>query len=255
MSRVALDSSDYGSSDYRANRHYRTSLARLQGVQKSGAGEPAYLRWVNRPLGARAAAIAYRLGLSPNQVTAISGVLSLGGLVAIAIGGTRPVVAVTATALLLLGFALDSADGQLARLAGAGSRSGEWLDHVVDSVRLPLAHLAIAICLFFAGAPLWSVGASLAFSLVASVWFFAATLASQLLTQQDSREADAASGAPAWVSFAKLPFDTAALFFLVLLLPWLPVFLTGYAALLVLTITAALIALRRKFTSLRRETV
>ena len=235
---------------------YRTSLNELRGVQKSGAGEPAYLRWVNRPLGARAAALAFRLGLTPNTVTAISGVLSLGGLIAIAVGGTRPAVAVTATILLLAGFALDSADGQLARLAGMGSRSGEWLDHVVDSIRLPLAHLAIAVCLYFAGAPLWAVGASLGFSIVASVWFFAATLATQLLDR--TRPAPAAaepSTSPKWISFAKLPFDTAALFFLVLLLPLMPVFLVGYTALLVLTLAAALIALRRKYSSLRRETV
>ena len=236
---------------------YRTNLAELRGVQKSGAGEPAYLRWVNRPLGARAAALAFRIGLTPNAVTAISGTLSLAGLVAVALGGTRPEVAVAATILLLAGFALDSADGQLARLAGMGSRSGEWLDHVVDSIRLPLAHLAIAVCLYFADAPLWAVGASLGFSIVASVWFFAATLATQLLDRSQPRpqRVREPATAPAWVSFAKLPFDTAALFFLILLLPLMPVFLVGYSALLVLTLAAALIALRRKYNSLRRETV
>jgi hypothetical protein len=141
-----------------------------------------------------------------------------------------------------------------------GSRSGEWLDHVVDSIRLPLAHLAIAVCLYFAAAPLWAVGASLGFSIIASVWFFAATLATQLLDRSHPKPTSqppsaAPSTAPTWVSFAKLPFDTAALFFLVLFLPLMPVFLIGYTALLVLTLAAALIALRRKYASLRRDTV
>ena len=52
----------------------------LASAQKPGAGVPAYLRWVNRPLGRRAAAAAYVPGLTPNAVTLLSGVCSLAGL-------------------------------------------------------------------------------------------------------------------------------------------------------------------------------
>jgi len=226
---------------------YRAARARLRAVQKSGAGEPAYLRWVNRPLGARVAAIGYVAGATPNQVTAISGVLTLAGLVAVVVNGTNPVFAASATALLLAGFVLDSADGQLARLRGTGNPAGEWLDHVVDAVRLPLAHFAIVICLWRVGAPPWALAMCLAFSITASVWFFAATLGGKLDTEGTGR-----STAKNWVSFAKIPYDTSALFFLLLALPWLPVFLAGYSILFVLTVAAATVALRRKFRTLGR---
>ena len=42
-------------------------------------------------------------------------------------------------ALLVVGYALDAADGQLARLRGGGSVAGEWLDHVVDAVKIAIA--------------------------------------------------------------------------------------------------------------------
>jgi len=227
---------------------YRSSIEQLRSAQKSGAGEPAYLRWVNRPLGARAAAVAHQLGVTPNTVTAVSGVLSLGGLVAIAVVGTSVPGAITASALLLAGFVLDSADGQLARLAGAGNVAGEWLDHVVDAVRLPAAHLAIAAALFAASIPPAGIGVALLFSLVASVWFFAATLGGKL----QATAAGTRSASPTWVSFAKLPYDTSALFFVVLLLPWPDVFLPVYAVLFLLTLAAACAALVRKFRTLKR---
>lgn len=241
---------------------YRSSIDSLRHAQKSGAGEPAYLRWVNRPLGAKAAAAAHVIGLTPNAVTTISGALSLGGLAVLALAGTTPVGAVTASAMLLAGFVLDSADGQLARLAGAGSIAGEWLDHVVDAVRLPAAHLALAVALWLAGVPPLVVGMALVFSVVASVWFFAATLGGKLEVAARAAAHPGGAGSssadsgmrttPTWISFAKLPYDTAALFFLILVLPWTPVFLVAYTVLFVLTLGAALAALTRKYRSLQR---
>lgn len=230
---------------------YRSSIQQLRSAQKSGAGEPAYLRWVNRPLGARAAALAHQLGVSPNTVTATSGVLSLGGLVAIAAAGTTVAGAIAASALLLAGFVLDSADGQLARLSGSGNVAGEWLDHVVDAMRLPAAHLAIATALWAASAPPPGIGIALLFSLVASVWFFAATLGGKLQSTQSAGPV-ARADSPTWVSFAKLPYDTSALFFVLLLLPWPAIFVPVYTVLFVLTLGAAGAALVRKFRTLRR---
>ncbi|OAX67752.1 hypothetical protein A5N15_01010 [Rothia kristinae] len=51
--------------------------------------------------------------------------------------------AVIAALLFALGYAMDSADGQVARVTGASSPGGEWLDHVVDSVRVPAIHLTV----------------------------------------------------------------------------------------------------------------
>ncbi len=50
--------------------------------------------------------------------------------------------------LLLLGYALDSADGQLARLLGAGSKRGEWLDHTVDATKVSVLHGTVLISFY-----------------------------------------------------------------------------------------------------------
>lgn len=48
--------------------------------------------------------------------------------------------------LLYFAYALDSADGQLARLLNKQSKTGEWLDHSLDAVKIPLMH-GVAIIL------------------------------------------------------------------------------------------------------------
>ena len=55
---------------------------------------------------------------------------------------------VVVSLLLILGYALDSADGQLARLLGGGTPEGEWLDHVIDSAKLATIHLAVLVSLY-----------------------------------------------------------------------------------------------------------
>ena len=47
--------------------------------------------------------------------------------------------------LLASGYVMDSVDGQLARLRGSGSLSGEYLDHTVDCVKTATLHLAVLI--------------------------------------------------------------------------------------------------------------
>ena len=42
----------------------------------------------------------------------------------------------TAYVLLVLGYMLDSCDGQLARVSGKTSKFGEWLDHSLDIVKI-----------------------------------------------------------------------------------------------------------------------
>ena len=57
-------------------------------------------------------------------------------------------LALAVTALLVLGYGLDSADGQLARLRGGGSPLGEWLDHMIDSIKIVLLHSAVLISFY-----------------------------------------------------------------------------------------------------------
>ena len=232
----------------RASRSYATGMERLRFAQKSGAGDPAYLRWVNRGIGRRAASLAWVFGLSPNVVTAISAVLSLGGLLIVAIIPTSPAMAVTASFLLLGGYALDSADGQLARLTDRGSVAGEWLDHVVDATRLPLFHVAIAMYALRNQAQLWFVAVAVAFALLSSVWFFAQTLAEKLLPFEPPVRT-----APLWVSFAKLPWDVGVLYLSVLMLAITPLFSLVYTALFGITAIVAIASLRRKYLLLSKD--
>jgi phosphatidylglycerophosphate synthase len=124
------------------------TVRRLSAAQKGAAGAPAYSRFVNRPAGRVLAALAHRAHLTPNGVTGLSAVATCGGLALLVT--VRPTwwEGLAVAVLLLLGYALDSADGQLARLRGGGSPAGEWLDHMVDAVKASSLHLAVLVGLF-----------------------------------------------------------------------------------------------------------
>jgi phosphatidylglycerophosphate synthase len=231
-------------------RSYREALGHLVSAQKRSAGMPAYLRWVNRPVGRRLAALAYVARLTPNQVTILSGAASGVGVVVLVVFPPTVLVAVVACVAVLLGYALDSADGQLARLTGSSGLSGEFLDHVVDAIRQPAIHLAIAASLQFRGdlAPEWPVLVAIAFASVSSVWFFGQILAASLLPE---RATPPGSSARAWVSFVKLPYDPGFLFLLLLLLPWVWTFVTCYVALFAFTVAVASLSLWRKYQALQ----
>ena len=99
----------------------REALSALAGAQKSNSGAPAYTRYVNRPLGRWFAAVAYKAGLRPNQVTAISAAFTFCGVLTIALVPPSPISGAIIVLLLLIGYALDAADGQLSRLLRSGS--------------------------------------------------------------------------------------------------------------------------------------
>ncbi|HET9657904.1 MAG TPA: CDP-alcohol phosphatidyltransferase family protein [Kineosporiaceae bacterium] len=173
---------------------FREALHDLARAQKPPAkGSPAYSRFVNRRLGRVLAALAARLGLTPNQVTGVSAALSAAGIAVIALGRPTPPTGIAVAALLLLGYAFDSADGQLARLRGGGSPAGEWLDHVVDSAKVSALHLAVLIGWGRqAGLPRPLLLVPIGFTLVAAVVFFA-----QILTDQLRRAHPGQAPAPA----------------------------------------------------------
>ena len=75
----------------------RTSWDRLAAAQKDGSGVPFYMRVVNRRLGRAVAAVAHRVGATPDQVTAVSAglaVVALGVLVVVPPGVVPAVVVV-----------------------------------------------------------------------------------------------------------------------------------------------------------------
>jgi hypothetical protein len=173
----------------------------LLGAQKSSRGAPGYSRWVNRPLGRLLAATAYRVGLTPNQVTAVSAVFTYGAITILAISTPGAIISILVGLLLLIGYALDSADGQLARLTKLGRPSGEWLDHVIDMGKLCLLHGAVAFSWIRWGVTGFdsdarAIGIPLLFLTVAVVSFFG-WLLSDLLIRIARLKPTAPTGGPA----------------------------------------------------------
>ena len=72
------------------------------------------------------------IGMTPNQMTLASAISTFSAIAILAVTTPSLATGLVIAGLLILGFVLDSSDGQLARLTGASSPSGESLDHVVD---------------------------------------------------------------------------------------------------------------------------
>ena len=160
----------------------RDNIRALAAAQKSKAGAPLYSRIVNRPVGRVLAAVAHRAHLTPDQVTLLSAACTLTGIALLAAAPLAPAATAGTSLLLMLGYALDSADGQLARLRHGGSKAGEWLDHVADAVKLSTLHGAVAIGLFRSGrlADPALLLLPLAYGAVQNVHFFTYILTYQL---------------------------------------------------------------------------
>lgn len=211
-----------------------TVISELARSQKSAVGVSLYSRWVNRPLGRPLAAVAVRLGVSADGVTAASAAVSGLALVALCTWPPSFALGVVVALLLVLGFALDSADGQVARYTGTGSAAGEWLDHVVDAGKHVAVHGAVLIAWFrfeLVPSDRWLL-VPLAYQMVAVVVFAAGTL-EPLLRR--------ASGTPAprtpstVRALALLPADFGILAGAFLLWGAPAAFRVVYTALLVLT--------------------
>lgn len=161
------------------NASYREVVAGLAGAQKKRArGAPAYSVYVNRPVGRYLAAACYRAGLTPNVVSAVSAVFTFSAIILIAVVPPAPWLGILVWLLLAIGYAFDSADGQVARLRGGGSPAGEWLDHVLDSIKNSALHLAVLITAFLnfdLPNPAWLL-VPIGFAIVAAVMFFAMIL-------------------------------------------------------------------------------
>ncbi|MGA5583426.1 CDP-alcohol phosphatidyltransferase family protein [Streptomyces thermodiastaticus] len=161
---------------------FSETLRRLAAAQKPARGVPAYTLFVNRPAGRVLAALALRAGATPHQVTLVGALFTFSALAAVALVRPGPVLAVCVCAALLMGFALDSADGQLARAQRSAGPSGEWLDHVLDCAKTVTVHLVVAVAFhrFFSLPSPVLLLVPLLFALSAVVLFFGGILAEQL---------------------------------------------------------------------------
>lgn len=230
------------------------SVRALAAAQKSNAGAPLYSRLINRPVGRVLAAVAHRVGLTPDQVTVMSACCTYLGVVLIAVWSPSPAATVLTSLLLMLGYALDAADGQLARLRHGGSRAGEWLDHVADVIKLSTIHTAVAIGLFrFAELPAAVLLVPLAFGAVQNIHFFSYILTYQLRYHGGTPLAKNEGRPGLAKSVLSAPTDYGLMCF-VLMLRCVPVvFLWVYGLMLVGYVAYAVLALPKWYLELRRE--
>lgn len=228
---------------------FRENLAELSGRQKPGGGVPAYMRWVNRRAARGIAAGAATLGMTPNQVTAVSAAFTTAGLIVFVVSPVNWATAVLVALLFALGFAFDSADGQLARLTRTAGPAGEWLDHVVDGIRSPALHLCVAgaVMLHDVEQLVWVIPVAACFAVLAAGQFTSQLLAEQLVR---ARGGEAAESGGALKSFLLLPTDTGVLCWVFVLWGRPVWFAVAYGALFALNLVHAAASMRRKYRKL-----
>lgn len=232
-------------------RSISATLVDLRAAGKASHHAPLYSRLVNRPLGRALAAVAHRLGMTPDQVTVTSAVCTFTGIVVLAVARPEPLTGVVVALLLVLGYALDSADGQLARLRGGGSLTGEWLDHMVDCAKGAAVHLAVLVSLYrFDGpTPPELLLLPAAFGLVTTVMFFGTVLTEQLRKSAGDQGGAGEGRRSPLRSFVTAPADYGLLCVAFVLLGSRPVFLVAYAFLFAGTtayLAAGLVRWRRQ---------
>lgn len=225
-------------------RSIRAALDGLGRAQKPGGGVPAYTRWVNRRLARFAAAVAYSWGWSPNAVTVASAACSALALALLIALPPSPVLGLAVAVLLALGYLLDSADGQVARLSHSGSKQGEWLDHVVDAIRTPTVHLAVLVALWrWTDAPGWLLLVALLYAIISVGQFMSQILAEQLAPDR---------GRPATTggilrSLLLLPIDMGALCWLFLFWGFTEVLAVLYTAMFAINTVYSAVSMHRKY--------
>lgn len=204
---------------------------RLRVAQKKRArGAPAYSVFVNRPVGRVMATLAFHAGLTPNQVTGVSALFTFTGIGLIAFGPATPVMGVVIWLLLALGYAWDSADGQVARLRGGGSLAGEWLDHFVDAIKVSSVHLAVLVGTYLrlGEATPWLL-VPIGFTVVANATFFAMILNDLLKQKRGVATAVERGGSSPLRSLLMLPTDYGILCLTFVAWGWFGVFSWAYS--------------------------
>lgn len=231
-----------------AEESWTDTLRRLRDAQKPPHGTAAYSRFVNRPLGRLAAVAGYQLNLTPNAVSFISIGLTAVGIILIAAAPPHPVTSILAAALLVLGYAVDSADGQVARLTGRSSKRGEWLDHMLDSAKEQCIHVAVLVHMFrwFDDWPVVVLCLPIIFGIVANVLYFGLMLIDQLRRAQGgSGNRPGPNSLSVIRALALLPIDFGALAVVLGLLYWQGLFVWLYTLLLTGTMALFAAALRK----------
>lgn len=159
------------------------------------------------------AAASYEIGLTPNQVSLISAAFTFTAITLLATVPASVVLGVVVWLLLAVGYAWDSADGQVARLRGGGSLAGEWLDHIFDSAKLVSLHIAVAIgwYRFFDLSDVRWMLVPLGFAIISTVTFFGMILNDLLRGKRGVPQAAGVGGSSPLRSILGLPTDYGVL--------------------------------------------
>ena len=197
----------------RGHGSYREIIGDLRHAQKpAGRGAPAYSRFVNRKIGRVFAAWAIRSGRTPNQVTAISAAFTFAGIAMLVIFPPTAWLGIAVGVCLVVGYAFDSADGQVARYTATGSPAGEWLDHMVDATKVSALPLALAVGWYrFEVVDVPWLSVFLVSAVVGAVLFFGMILTEQL-RRAHGKESIASTGTAGTVrAVLVLPTDYGVL--------------------------------------------
>ena len=214
---------------------FTDAVVSLGAAQKSPRGVSYYSRLVNRPLGRVLAAGAATLGLSPNTVTVISAACTLGAVVVLVMAAPAISTGLVVCLLLVLSFAFDAADGQLARLLRQSSKAGEWFDHVVDSAKAIVVHGAVLVAAyrFLHVPPLWLV-VPLVYQVVGVLIQSGGTLRGLLGASRISHSPATPAGPVERLSPVVLLVGDSGVFGLLFLAyPWSQVFMVAYTCFLI----------------------
>lgn len=128
-------------------------MSQIKQTYKAKETEETLDIWFYRPVGFILAKISKALWLSPNAVTTI-------GMIAGIIAGflfryNDPALVASGIALLVFSEAMDSADGQLARMTGAHSPIGRILDGFASNLVFVSVYLNICFRLMDEGLGAW----------------------------------------------------------------------------------------------------
>lgn len=233
---------------------YRANLMALLAAQKPQRGTAAYSRFVNRPAGRLVAAAAHVVGMKPNVATMISAAMSGTALVLLVVAEPTALVGLAVAALLAGGYVMDSVDGQLARLAGSGTLSGEWLDHMVDCVKTCSLHLAILVS-WYRFPPVedrWILLVPIGYEIVQMAMYFGLMSMPALRKRGGAATPAVSAGAEhplrTWLI---LPDDYGVLCWVFLLLAWPLAFVAAYSMLFLCGVAILVLALRKWWRELR----
>lgn len=112
------------------------------------------LRGKSEAVAAPLAAAAEKVGLTPNQLSAVSLIFAALAFVFYYLSASQSWLLFVAALMVLLNAVLDLADGALARKTGKADTKGDFLDHVIDRY----ADMLILAGMVFAGYVPWPVG-------------------------------------------------------------------------------------------------